>query len=75
MIKFAIVEDDVRFSKSLRRVVESNREYTCQVIYTNGKDALEGIPAQDPDLVIMDLNLPDMPGSEVTAQLKAMMPK
>ena len=75
MIKFAIVEDDVRFSKSLRRVVESNREYTCQVVYTNGKDALEGIPAQGPDLVIMDLNLPDMPGSEVTAQLKAMMPE
>jgi DNA-binding NarL/FixJ family response regulator len=75
MIKFVIVEDDAHFSKSLRRVMESNREYACQMIYTNGKDALEGIPTQGPDLVIMDLNLPDMPGSEVTAQLKAMMPK
>jgi DNA-binding NarL/FixJ family response regulator len=74
MIKFAIVEDDARFSRSLRRVVESNREYTCQTIYANGKDALDGIPAQAPDIVIMDLNLPDMPGSEVTSQLKAMIP-
>jgi DNA-binding NarL/FixJ family response regulator len=74
MIKFAIVEDDARFSRSLQRVVESNREYKCQAIYTRGRDALEGIPAHAPDIVIMDLNLPDMPGWEVTSQLKAMMP-
>lgn len=75
MIKFAIVEDDARFSKSLRRVVESNRDYSCQAVYANGRDALEGIPAEAPDMVIMDLNLPDLPGSEVTSQLKAMMPE
>lgn len=75
MIKFSIVEDDARFSRSLRRVVESNREYSCQAIYPNGKDALAGIPSNPLDIVIMDLNLPDLPGSEVTAQLKAMMPE
>jgi DNA-binding NarL/FixJ family response regulator len=74
MINFAIVEDDARFSKSLRRVVESNREYVCVGIYNNGKDALERIPGHAPDMVIMDLNLPDMPGAEVTAQLKLMIP-
>jgi DNA-binding NarL/FixJ family response regulator len=74
MIKFAIVEDDARFCKSLRRVVESNPEYTCDAIYPNGRQALEGIPARVPDMVIMDLNLPDMAGADVTAQLKSEMP-
>lgn len=74
MIKFAIVEDDSRFCKSLRRVVESNPEYICDAIYPNGRQALEGIPARLPDMVIMDLNLPDMAGADVTAQLKSGMP-
>jgi RNA polymerase sigma factor (sigma-70 family) len=74
MIKFAIVEDDSRFCKSLRRVVESNPDYICDAIYPNGRQALEGIPARVPDMVIMDLNLPDMAGADVTAQLKSEMP-
>ncbi|MGH7977683.1 MAG: response regulator [Limisphaerales bacterium] len=74
MIKLAIVEDDARFRKSLRRVIESNPEYTCDGIYASGKDALEGIPKLGPDMVIMDLNLPDMSGAEVSARLKSVTP-
>ena len=74
MIKIAIVEDDARFCKSLKRVVESNPGYACCGVYANGKDALAAIPALVPDLVIMDLNLPDMSGADVSAQLKSAMP-
>jgi DNA-binding NarL/FixJ family response regulator len=74
MIKIAIVEDDTRFRKSLRRVIESNGEYTCDSIYGTGKEALEGIPSHPPKIVIMDLNLPDMSGADVTEQLKSAMP-
>lgn len=74
MIKLAIVEDEVRFRKSLRRVIESNPEYICDGIYTTGREALENIPNNPPGIVIMDLNLPDMSGADVTAQLKSAMP-
>ena len=74
MTKISIVEDDVRFRKSLCRVVESNPENKCLAIYGNGTEALAGIPANPPDLVIMDLNLPDMSGVEVTARLKQLLP-
>jgi DNA-binding NarL/FixJ family response regulator len=74
MIKLAIVEDDARFCKSLRRVIESNPQYACEAIYPSGKDALAGIPNHPPDMVIMDLNLRDMSGADVTAQLKAALP-
>jgi len=74
MIKLAIVEDDTRFRKSLRRVIESNPQYTCDGIYASGKEALESIPRRAPDMVIMDLNLPDMSGTEVCARLKSTMP-
>lgn len=74
MIKIALVEDEARFRKSLRRVIESNPEYSCDGIYASGREALAGIPANPPALVIMDLNLPDMSGADVTAQLKSANP-
>lgn len=74
MIKIAIVEDDAKFQKSLRRVVESNPEYKCSAVYGTGAGALADIPQNPPDVVMMDLNLPDMSGADVTARLKPTMP-
>ena len=75
MIKFALVEDEARFRKSLRRVIESNPEYRCEGVYANGREALVGIPANPPEIVMMDLNLPDISGTDVTAQLKSALPE
>jgi len=75
MIKIAIVEDDVPFQKSLRRVIESKAGLSCVAICSTGAEALEVIPANRPDIVIMDLNLPDMTGAEVTASLTATIPR
>lgn len=74
MIKVAIVEDDARFRKSLRKVIESRSESICVGEYATGGEAITGIPATPPDVVLMDLNLPDSSGAEVTARLKSQLP-
>jgi DNA-binding NarL/FixJ family response regulator len=74
MIKVAIVEDDARFRKSLRRVIESRPDLNCVGEFPTGAEAIAGIPPKQPDVVLMDLNLPDSSGAEVTAQLKAQLP-
>jgi DNA-binding NarL/FixJ family response regulator len=74
MIKIAIVEDDVPFQKSLRRVIESKSGLKCIAVCGSGAEALKMIPANPPDIVIMDLNLPDMSGADVTARLKPDLP-
>lgn len=74
MIKIAIVEDEVRFRQSLRRVIESKADYRCVAEYGLGEEAVEGIPGDRPDVVLMDLNLPDASGADVTARLKARLP-
>jgi DNA-binding NarL/FixJ family response regulator len=74
MIKVAIIEDDARFRKSLRRVIESRPGLTCIAEYGTGAEAIERIPRDLPEVVIMDLNLPDSSGAEVTARLKSLMP-
>jgi Response regulator containing a CheY-like receiver domain and an HTH DNA-binding domain len=74
MIKVAIVEDETRFRQSLRRVIESKAGFSCIAEYATGAEALEKIPKNSADVVLMDLNLPDFSGAEITAQLKAQLP-
>lgn len=73
-IKVAIVEDDARFRKSLRRVIESKPGLSCVAEYATGTDAVTGVPRDLPEVVLMDLNLPDCSGAEVTARLKTQLP-
>jgi len=74
MIKVAIVEDDSRFRQSLRRVIESGPGLACIAEYATGAEAIERIPRDRPEVVLMDLNLPDFSGAEITARLKAQLP-
>src|SRR5437660_14592 len=74
MITVAIVEDDARFRKSLRRVIESNPDLACTAEYATGSEALERLPGDLPQVVLMDLNLTDSSGADVTAHLKAQLP-
>lgn len=75
MIKVAVVEDDARFRKSLQRVLQTSPGLECVAEYGCGADAVAGLPLARPDVVIMDLNLPDQSGAEVTARLKESMPE
>ncbi len=74
MIRVAIVEDEASFRKSLRHVIESKRGFSCVVECGTGAEALERIPPDSPDIVLMDLNLPDCSGAEVIARLKTVLP-
>jgi DNA-binding NarL/FixJ family response regulator len=73
-IKVAIVEDDIRFRQSLRRVIESKPGLTCIAEHGTGAEAIEHVPRDLPEVVLMDLNLPDVSGVEVTAFLKNQLP-
>ena len=74
MIKVAIVEDDARFRKSLRHVIEFKPDLRCVAEYPTGAEAIAGIPRNVPEVVLMDLNLPDSSGADVTAKLKSQLP-
>jgi DNA-binding NarL/FixJ family response regulator len=73
-IKIAIVEDDLHFRQSLRRVIESKPGFSCTAEYGMGAEAIEHIPRDLPEVVLMDLNLPDSSGADVTARLKSQLP-
>lgn len=64
-----LIAEDNRDSRELVRDIVTNLGYT-PVLAENGRIALEQIMADPPDLVILDVNMPEMDGFEVCATIK-----
>ena len=60
-------QDAGRFVKT--QIVRRARFDVCEA--ATGRDALQVARDEDPDLVLLDVNLPDISGFEVCRQLKA----
>lgn len=68
MKKIAVVEDN----SDNRLLVTVLLEDLYEVVeYEDGPSALEGMPADKPDLVLLDISLPGMDGSEVLQRMKS----
>lgn len=67
-MRVLIVDDEVAIQRFLR-VALNGEGFVVQVAGT-GKDALVTVAQERPDLVLLDLGLPDMDGVEVTTRLR-----
>jgi DNA-binding NarL/FixJ family response regulator len=74
MTKIAIVEDKKVIRESLMEFVHLDPESHCVCTCATGEEALIAIPKHLPDIVLMDIQLPNLSGIECTARLKQMMP-
>ena len=75
MTRIAIVEDNKTIRESLVRYVESAKDFKCVCVCATAEEALKQLPAHQPEVVLMDIQLPKMSGIECTAQLKQLLPK
>jgi DNA-binding NarL/FixJ family response regulator len=75
MIAVSIVEDLKDIRESLRRLIASAPGFLCLSAYSNAEDALNELPNLNPDIVLMDINLPGMNGIECIKKVKAVCPK
>ncbi len=71
----AIVEDHEALGKTLRKIVESDENCQCVGVWSTGEEALIKIPAFQPQVVLMDINLPGMSGIELTERIKRLLPE
>jgi DNA-binding NarL/FixJ family response regulator len=74
MTTIAIVEDNLTIRESLIAYVQSDPEYKCICTCGTAHEALEKIPALQPQIVLMDIQLPDISGIECTWRLKQQIP-
>ena len=70
-VTVAIVEDDSRIQKSLRLMLTTDPGVLCVGAFGTAASAIASIPPLNPDVVFMDVHLPDHSGIEVVRFLAA----
>jgi len=73
-IKVAIVEDDAGLRQSLAILINGSEGFRCATTFANAEAALKDLPRDWPDVVLMDINLPQMSGIGCVTKLKEMRP-
>lgn len=73
-IKVIVVDDHDLVRKGLYTVLSLEEDISIIAEADSGKDAIELVKEMNPDVVLMDINLPDIDGIVVTKFLKASFP-
>ncbi|MFE9640406.1 response regulator [Nocardiopsis alba] len=71
MIRVLIVDDDVRVARNHQELVESVPEFTVVGTAHTAAAALAQVRGHRPDLILLDLHLPDASGISVMRTLRA----
>jgi len=74
-IKVSIVDDDDGIRSSLASLIRRAPALKLMGDYADAETALKELPRKEPDVVLMDINLPGMNGVECVRQLKIALPK
>ena len=74
-ITVSLVEDNDQLRGTLARVVGRAEGFVCLSQYPSAEAALEGLPKDRPQVVLMDINLPGMNGVECVRRLKQALPE
>lgn len=73
-ISVSIVDDDRSLSDSIAQFLTAARGFRFLRAYASAGEALKGIPAESPDVVLMDINMAGVDGIECTRLLKIALP-
>lgn len=74
MVKVAIVEDNKTTREGLETMVNLSPDHRCVCVCETAEDALRLIPRHLPEVVLMDIQLPNMSGVDCVARLKSLLP-
>ncbi|MCA9422170.1 MAG: response regulator, partial [Nitrospira sp.] len=75
MVRVLLVEDHAVVREGLRGVLETYPDIEVVAEAEDGEAAVAQAIAYEPDVVIMDINMPKLDGIEATRQIKARFPK
>ncbi|HWH70266.1 MAG TPA: response regulator transcription factor [Candidatus Sulfotelmatobacter sp.] len=74
-IAVSIVEDDAGVRGSLARLIDSSPGFRCVSQHPSAESALQELPKAQPEVVLMDINLPGLNGVECVRRLKPLLPR
>jgi len=74
-IRVAIFEDNKLVRDALQTILNGTPGYTCTGAFTDGNHWQFDIKRSEPDVVLMDIEMPGINGIEVTAQMCVQYPE
>ena len=74
-IAVSIVEDNPQVRSSLAKLIDGAPGFRCVSRHGSAEDALVEIPKVQPEVVLMDINLPGINGVECVRRLKPLLPR
>ena len=72
-IRVAVVEDRRDDRESLRDLLGASPGFKCVAVCSSGVEALELLPGLQPEIVLMDIQLPGLSGIECVAHLSRVL--
>jgi len=74
-ISVSLVEDDDGLRGEFGELIAQTSGFRMHRCYRNAEEALEQLPGEAPDILLMDINLPGMSGIECVRRLKRVLPE
>ncbi len=71
MIKTIITYDHPIVLEGLKNLLNNQEDLELSGFYENGKDLLSALETLQPDVLLLDINLPDISGIELCRQIRA----
>lgn len=70
IIKIAITDDHKMVLEGIQSMLKASKGIKIVGFYNNGSDTLDGVVKDKPDILLLDINLPDINGIDLCKQLK-----
>ncbi len=70
-----LVDDGEAFLRAAVEFLEQYEKLAVVATARSGREALDQAPRLQPDVVLLDLKMPDLTGFEILLQLRAMLPR
>jgi len=70
MIKVIIIDDHPIVLEGLKNLLSNREDITLAGYFETGKAGLQGIEQMEPDVVLLDINLPDISGMDISKQIR-----
>ena len=68
-INIVIIDDHKLFREGVRRILEFESDFNVVAEGEDGNVAVELVEQYKPDVILMDINMPDINGVEATAEI------